>query len=139
MKYRRDIDGLRAMAIMAVVLYHAFPKIFHGGFVGVDIFFVISGYLISLILFENFKNNDFCLYGFYARRIKRIIPALLVVITSSLIFGWFALTDTEYSLLAKHSITGTLFISNFILAKEAGYFDLASHAKPLMHLWSLSI
>ena len=139
MKYRRDIDGLRAMAIMAVVLYHAFPKHFKGGFIGVDIFFVISGYLISFILFKNFEVNNFCLYSFYAKRIKRIFPALIIVTTFSIVFGWFALTDTEYMLLAKHARSSVLFISNFILAKEAGYFDVSSHTKPLMHLWSLSI
>ena len=90
-KYRRDIDGLRALAVLSVVFYHAFPDILHGGFVGVDIFFVISGFLISTIIFENLENNTFSFFEFYARRIRRIFPALILVLTLCLIFGWFAL------------------------------------------------
>lgn len=108
-KYRTDIDGLRGIAISAVILYHAFPRLFKGGFIGVDIFFVISGYLISLILV-----NKFCLYIFYARRIKRIFPALCLVLTSSLALGWFILTEGEFIHLAKHAKASVFFIQIFL-------------------------
>jgi peptidoglycan/LPS O-acetylase OafA/YrhL len=138
-RYRSDIDGLRALAVLAVVLHHAFPKYVKGGFVGVDIFFVISGYLISSIILKNLENNNFCLFEFYARRIKRIFPALLLVLSSCALLGWFVLTDIEYIQLGKHIKASTLFYTNFTLAKEAGYFDIASIAKPLLHLWSLAV
>jgi len=138
-KYRSDIDGLRALAIIAVVLYHAFPKFIKGGFVGVDIFFVISGYLIGSILLKKFDTKKFCIYTFYARRIKRIFPALLLVLVFSLIFSWFSLTDIEYTALSIHARASALFYTNFALAKENGYFDTSIHTKPLMHLWSLAL
>lgn len=137
--YRSDIDGLRALAVMAVVLYHAFPKYVKGGFVGVDIFFVISGYLIGFILFKNFDAKNLCLYTFYSRRVKRIFPALLLVLVFCLVFGWFSLTDVEYTRLGLHAKASTLFYTNFALAKESGYFDVSAHTKPLMHLWSLAL
>jgi peptidoglycan/LPS O-acetylase OafA/YrhL len=139
MRYCKYIDGLRAMAIMAVVLCHIFPLHLRGGFVGVDIFFVISGYLISSILFRHFETDTFCLYTFYTRRIKRIFPSLITVLIAVLVLGWFVFTSVEYVALSKHTRASVLFISNFVLAKEAGYFDLNSHLKPLLHLWSLSI
>ena len=138
-RYRSDIDGLRALAVLAVVFHHAFPKYVKGGFVGVDIFFVISGYLISSIILKNLENNNFCLLEFYARRIKRIFPALLLVLSSCAALGWFSLTDVEYIQLGQHIKASTLFYTNFTLAKEAGYFDIASIAKPLLHLWSLAV
>jgi peptidoglycan/LPS O-acetylase OafA/YrhL len=138
-RYRSDIDGLRALAVLAVVFHHAFPEYLKGGFVGVDIFFVISGYLISSIILKNLENNNFCLYEFYARRIKRIFPSLLLVLSFCVLLGWFVLTDVEYIQLGKHIKASTLFYTNFTLAKEAGYFDLASIAKPLLHLWSLAV
>jgi peptidoglycan/LPS O-acetylase OafA/YrhL len=137
--YRRDIDGLRALAVLSVIFYHAFPKYLKGGFVGVDIFFVISGYLITSIILKNLENNNFCLFEFYARRIKRIFPALILVLFSCTALGWFILTDVEYILLAKHIKASALFYTNFELAKEAGYFDVASISKPLLHLWSLAV
>ena len=138
-KYRGDIDGLRAIAVIAVVLYHAFPKFIKGGFVGVDIFFTLSGYLIGSILFKNFDSKKFCIYTFYARRIKRIFPALLLVLFFSLVVGWFSLTDVEYIALSIHARASTFFYTNFALAKEGGYFDTIVHTKPLMHLWSLAL
>ena len=138
-KYRRDIDGLRALAVLSVIFHHAFPKHIKGGFVGVDIFFVISGYLISSIILKNLENNKFCLFEFYARRVKRIFPALILVLSSCSLLGWFVLTDVEYILLGKHIKASTLFYTNFELAKEAGYFDVASITKPLLHLWSLAV
>jgi peptidoglycan/LPS O-acetylase OafA/YrhL len=138
-KYRPDIDGLRAVAVLSVVAFHAFPAYMGGGFIGVDVFFVISGFLISTIIFENFDRGTFSFVEFYTRRIKRIFPALLLVLIASFAFGWFALLADEYKQLGKHIAAGTIFISNFILWGEAGYFDNSAETKPLLHLWSLGI
>jgi peptidoglycan/LPS O-acetylase OafA/YrhL len=138
-KYRADIDGLRGIAILAVVGFHAFPTWIKGGFIGVDVFFVISGFLISTIIFGSLSRNAFSFYEFYARRIKRIFPALFIVLLSSLVFGWFALLPEEYKKLGKHIAGGAGFFSNFMLWNESGYFDNAAETKPLLHLWSLGI
>lgn len=137
--YRPDIDGLRAFAILSVLIFHAFPTIMHGGFVGVDIFFVISGFLISSILFKSLKRNDFNFTEFYAHRVQRIFPALLLVLVASYAFGWFALLTDEYKQLGKHIAAGAGFVQNFVLWQESGYFDTTSELKPLMHLWSLAV
>lgn len=137
--YRADIDGLRALAILPVILFHAFPNKFSGGFIGVDVFFVISGYLISTIMFRELKQEKFSFLDFYARRARRLFPALSLVLTSSLVFGWFALDADEYKMLGKHVAAGVGFIQNFILWGELGYFDINSELKPLLHLWSLAI
>ncbi|STX51475.1 O-antigen acetylase [Legionella busanensis] len=137
--YRADIDGLRALAVISVVGFHALPHSLPGGFIGVDIFFVISGFLISTILFKNLENNHFSLQDFYAKRIRRIFPALLTVLVSCLIFGWIVLFASEFQQLGKHIAAGAGFVSNYILWQEAGYFDNAAHYKPLLHLWSLGI
>ena len=105
-KYRPDIDGLRAIAVLSVVAYHAFPSWVKGGFIGVDVFFVISGYLISTIIFENLEKGTFSFAEFYARRIKRIFPALLLVLITSYAFGWFALLADEYKQLGEHMVAG---------------------------------
>ena len=138
-KYRPDIDGLRALAVGLVVIYHAFPSTLPGGFIGVDIFFVISGYLISNIIYEHLSANNFSFIDFYVRRIKRIFPALLMVLISCFALGWFTLLADEYKQLGKHILGGAGFISNLILWDESGYFDQASHLKPLLHLWSLGV
>jgi peptidoglycan/LPS O-acetylase OafA/YrhL len=138
-KYRADIDGLRAAAVLAVVFFHAFPMWGRGGFAGVDVFFVISGFLISTILFGNLENNRFSLIEFYSRRVRRIFPSLFVVMLTIAVFGWFALMAIEYQQLGKHIAGGAGFISNLILWNEIGYFDNASETKPLLHLWSLGI
>jgi peptidoglycan/LPS O-acetylase OafA/YrhL len=138
-KYRADIDGLRAIAIFCVVGFHAFPNLVKGGFIGVDVFFVISGYLISTILIGNLERNSFSFVEFYIRRINRIFPALLLVLIASFIFGWFALLADEYKQLGKHIAGGAGFIQNFLLWNESGYFDNAAETKPLLHLWSLGI
>jgi len=138
-KYRPDIDGLRAIAVLSVVGFHAFPEWLHGGFIGVDIFFVISGYLISTIIFENLERNSFSFADFYGRRIRRIFPALIVVLGSCFAFGWFLLTPKEFTQLGKHIASGASFISNFSLWRESGYFDNSGETKPLLHLWSLAI
>jgi peptidoglycan/LPS O-acetylase OafA/YrhL len=138
-KYRPDIDGLRAIAVLSVVAFHAFPSWVRGGFIGVDVFFVISGYLISTIIFENLDKGTFSFSEFYSRRIRRIFPALLLVLIACFAFGWFALLADEYKQLGKHIAAGAGFISNFILWNEAGYFDNSAETKPLLHLWSLGI
>ena len=130
-KYRPDIDGLRAIAVLAVVAFHAFPNWIRGGFIGVDIFFVISGYLISTIIFESLDKGTFSFSEFYARRITRIFPALLLVLVACLTFGWFVLLADEYKQLGKHTAGGAGFVSNFLLWNEAGYFCFKSsnHSK----------
>ena len=137
--YRPDIDGLRAIAILPVVLYHAFPELLPGGFVGVDIFFVISGFLISGIVWKALAVGDFSFARFYANRILRIFPALLTVLLTLYVAGWWLLMPAEYAHLGKLTAGGVGFANNFLLWMEAGYFDKASALKPLMHLWSLGI
>ncbi|MBA4695891.1 MAG: acyltransferase family protein [Legionella sp.] len=138
-KYRPDIDGLRAVAVLAVVAFHAFPDWMKGGFIGVDVFFVISGYLISTIIFENLDKGTFSFTEFYTRRIKRIFPALIIVLVSCFAFGWFVLLPDELNQLGKHIAGGAVFVSNLVLWNESGYFDIAADMKPLLHLWSLGI
>lgn len=138
-KYRADIDGLRAIAILLVVIFHAFPGLLKGGFIGVDIFFVISGYLISNIIIKSLEDRSFSLRQFYANRIRRIFPALLVVLGTTWLAGWFALLDDEYKQLGEHIFGGAFFLSNLLQWRESGYFDSAANTKPLLHLWSLGI
>ena len=138
-KYRPDIDGLRAIAVLSVVAFHAFPSALRGGFVGVDVFFIISGFLISSILFENLGRDSFSFVEFYRRRVARIFPALLTVLGSSLAFGAIVLMANEYQALTKHVLGGVGFVSNYVLWGESGYFDSAAETKPLLHLWSLGI
>jgi peptidoglycan/LPS O-acetylase OafA/YrhL len=138
-KYRPDIDGLRAIAVISVVVFHAFPDFIKGGFIGVDLFFVISGFLISTIIFENLQKNSFSFTTFYARRVKRIFPALFIVLLSCITFGWLVLLPEELNQLGKHVAGGAGFISNFVSWNEAGYFDNSGESKPLLHLWSLGI
>jgi peptidoglycan/LPS O-acetylase OafA/YrhL len=137
--YRADIDGLRAVAVLSVVIYHAFPSVLKGGFIGVDVFFVISGFLISSIIFDNLEHDSFGFREFYARRVRRIFPALLLVLFTSVAFGWSLLLADEYRALGKHVAAGAVFLANFALWNESGYFDWSAHSKPLLHLWSLAI
>ncbi len=137
--YRPDIDGLRAIAVLAVVGFHAFPSWVTGGFIGVDVFFVISGYLISTIIVVNLARGQFSFLGFYIRRIRRVFPALVLVLAASLVAGWFLLLPFEYKLFGKQVAAAAAYVSNFLLWSEAGYFDIDSEVKPLLHLWSLGI
>ena len=137
--YRPEIDGLRAFAVLSVVTFHAFPSWLRGGFIGVDVFFVISGYLITSNILRALDKNHFSFIKFFDRRIRRIFPALVLVMGSSLAFGWFALLADEYTQLAKHVASTATFITNFILVEESGYFDNAAKTKPLHHLWSLAV
>lgn len=137
--YRADIDGLRAIAVLAVVGFHAFPSWFRGGFTGVDVFFVISGFLISTMIFSSLEQDRFSFVEFYSRRIRRIFPALLVILLVGGVLGWFTLPPDEYKQLGKHTAGGAGFVSNFVLWNESGYFDNPEDTKPLLHLWSLGI
>lgn len=137
--YRSDIDGLRAVAVLSVLMFHAFPSVLPGGFVGVDIFFVISGFLITGIILKGLQQGDFSFKEFYARRIGRIFPSLFLVLSVCLTIGWFVLFPDEYRQLAKHTIAGAAFMSNLLSWHQAGYFDTAARSKPLLHLWSLGI
>lgn len=137
--YRPDIDGLRALAVLAVLGFHFSPNWITGGFIGVDIFFVISGYLISSIIFQQLSQDNFSFTQFYSRRIKRIFPALILVFIVCIIAGWFTLFDYEYQKLGAHIAAGGGFVSNLVYWSEAGYFDNAAETKPLLHLWSLGI
>jgi peptidoglycan/LPS O-acetylase OafA/YrhL len=138
-KYRPDIDGLRAVAVASVLAFHAFPDALPGGFIGVDIFFVISGFLITTIILQSLAAGDFSYRDFYARRIRRIFPALTLVLVATLAFGWYALLPREFTALGKQAAGGAVFIANFVFWGEAGYFDTAAETKPLLHLWSLGI
>lgn len=137
--WRTDITGLRALAVLPVLLFHAFPDYLPGGFFGVDIFFVISGYLISGIIFRGLLSNTFSYADFYAKRIRRILPNLILVLAFCFVMGWFWMSAREYATLGQHIYASAGFYQNFRLMGEAGYFDAASETKPLLHLWSLAI
>ncbi len=138
-RYRPDIDGLRAIAVVAVVLYHAFPATLTGGFVGVDVFFVISGFLISGIIFSSLDRGQFSFVAFYGRRARRIFPALFLVLLFCLAYGFIVLLPAEFAQLGKEIAAGVGFVSNLVLWNESGYFDGAMVSKPLLHLWSLGV
>lgn len=137
--YRPDIDGLRALAVLSVIVFHVFPQRLSGGFIGVDIFFVISGFLISSILFEDFQKNTFSFADFYTRRARRIFPALITVLFPVAAFGWYVLTPDEFAMLGKQIAAGAGFVGNIAFWLESGYFDSSANTKPLLHLWSLGV
>ncbi|WP_298373818.1 acyltransferase family protein [uncultured Bradyrhizobium sp.] len=137
--YRPDIDGLRAVAVSSVVLFHAFPELMPGGFVGVDIFFVISGYLITGIVAFDLQAKTFNLVTFYQRRVRRIFPALIVVLAATVFVGLRLLLLDELHSLGKNAVASALFVANLMLLSEVNYFDVDAHLKPLLHLWSLGI
>jgi len=137
--YRADIDGLRAVSILLVVGYHAQPWLVPGGFIGVDIFFVISGFLISRIILTQIKVGTFSSLEFYARRIRRIFPALIVVLAATYLIGWFVLLPDGFSVLGESIAAGVGFVSNLFQLRQAGYFAPDAAENPLLHLWSLGI
>lgn len=139
MKYRSEIDGLRALAVLPVILAHAGIEIFSGGFVGVDIFFVISGYLITTIIVDELEKGDFTIVKFYERRARRILPALFVVMLTTTVGGYFLLMPDEYKNLGQSLVATSLFSNNILLGITSGYWDLASEFKPLLHTWSLGV
>jgi len=137
--YRPDIDGLRALAVIGVVIYHYSPTLLPGGLTGVDVFFVISGYLISGLILRNIASGTFSFAEFYQRRVRRIFPALILVVLSVWVAGWFALLPPDYAALGTDVAAAAGFVSNFMFWHEAGYFDTAAELKPLLHLWSLGV
>lgn len=139
MKYRPEIDGLRALAVLPVILFHSGFEWFSGGFVGVDIFFVISGYLITLILIEDIDNKRFSITSFYERRARRILPALFFVMIVCIPFAWMWMLPDALENFGQSLVSTSLFSNNFLLMQTAGYWDLASEYKPLLHTWSLAV
>lgn len=136
---RRDIEGLRAIAVLAVVINHLAPTLLPGGFCGVDLFFVISGYLIGKHLLEDIQAGRFSFLRFYGRRARRLLPALLTVLVAVWVVGWIILSGPEFASLGKQIAASAIFSNNFVLWTESGYFDAPSASKPLLHLWSLGI
>lgn len=135
--YRKDIEGLRGIAILLVVGFHYFGV--KGGFVGVDIFFVISGYLITAIILKDIARDNFSFAVFFARRVRRIFPALVLMLAGVWLFSWSQLFVNDFEQVNKHIMAGSLYVQNFLLWHESGYFDAESVTKPLLHLWSLAI
>jgi peptidoglycan/LPS O-acetylase OafA/YrhL len=139
MQYRAEIDGLRAIAVIPVILFHAGLETFSGGFVGVDVFFVISGYLITSILLKELDTGQFSLTGFYERRTRRIVPALFFVMAACLLPAWLLLLPLEHQEFSQSLIAVPFFSSNFLFWRQSGYFDTAAELKPLLHTWSLAV
>ncbi|MBU5376253.1 acyltransferase family protein [Pantoea septica] len=138
-KFRSDINGLRAIAVLGVVLFHYKPDWLPGGFAGVDVFFVISGFLMTGIIIEKLSKNNFSFFDFYLKRALRIIPALSLLCISLIVIGFFVLDPASYQVLAKDAISTVLFISNYIYFFNSGYFDQSSQERFLLHSWSLSV
>ncbi len=139
MQYRREIDGLRALAVVPVILFHAGFSLFSGGFIGVDVFFVISGYLITTILIEDIANNRFSILRFYERRARRILPALFFVMLACIPFAWAWMLPHELTNFGRSMIAVSLFASNILFWRESGYFAAESEEMPLLHTWSLAV
>ncbi len=139
MKYRAEIDGLRALAVVPVILFHAGFELFNGGFVGVDVFFVISGYLITTILINDIENNRFSIVNFYERRARRILPALFFVILVCIPFAWFWMLPSQIKDFSQSLVAVSLFSSNILFWLESGYFAAVAEEKPLIHTWSLAV
>lgn len=136
---RKDIQGLRALAVISVVLYHFNSDFMPSGFAGVDVFFVISGFLMTKIILSGMDKKNFSFSRFYQNRAKRILPALTIVIIALLIFGYLFMEPLTYKKIGEHSFTSLLFYSNHVYLGESGYFDSSSKEKFLLHTWSLSV
>ncbi len=139
MKYRKEIDGLRALAVVPVIFFHAGFKPFSGGFVGVDVFFVISGYLITSIILTEKQQGNFTLIGFYERRVRRILPALFFVMLVCLPFAWLWMMPGDMQRFSQSVAAVSVFASNILFWRQSGYFDTANELKPLLHTWSLAV
>jgi len=139
MNYRREIDGLRALAVLPVILFHAGFETFSGGFVGVDVFFVISGYLITTIILAELEQGKFSIVNFYERRARRILPALFLVMLVCIPFAWFWLLPSDMKDFSQSLVAVSVFASNILFWRESGYFDAAAELKPLLHTWSLAV
>ena len=137
--YRPDVDGLRAIAVLAVVAFHASPRLVPSGFVGVDIFFVISGFLISSLIVNRLQDGDFSFLQFYGRRVRRLFPALAIVLLATWGIGWFALFPADFASLGRHMQAAAAFAANVLNYFEAGYWDAPAISKPLLHIWSLGV
>lgn len=137
--YRADLDGLRAVAVLLVMGFHAFPGRVPGGFIGVDVFFVISGYLIASLLLRDLRQGTFGIGRFYARRVRRIFPALSLVLITSLLVGRATLAPTEFAQLGQHAAASAAFVVNLVLWAQSGYFATGLESRPLLHLWSLGV
>ena len=137
-RYRADIDGLRAIAVIGVVLFHAGLGV-SGGFVGVDVFFVISGFLITSLILRDLDRGSFSIVDFWERRARRIFPALAVVVIVTLIAGWFLMLPFGFQVLGQSAVALTVFASNIQFWRTSGYFDPAAEENPLLHTWSLSV
>ena len=139
MSYREEIDGLRAIAVLSVIIFHFFPKYLPGGYIGVDVFFTISGYIITSTTLHRLKNGDCSIISFYIRRISRLIPSLSLVIIVSTLFFASLYTTHDFNSLINSALASNFYISNWHFLTETGYFDDSSYLKPLLHTWSLSI
>lgn len=139
MDYRREIDGIRALALIPVILFHAGFETFSGGFVGVDVFFVISGYLITTIIMAELEKGKFSILNFYERRARRILPALFLVMFVCIPFAWFWFLPSDIRDFSQSLVAVSVFVSNILFWRESGYFDTAAELKPLLHTWSLSV
>jgi peptidoglycan/LPS O-acetylase OafA/YrhL len=139
MKYRAEIDGLRALAVVPVILFHAGFDLFNGGFVGVDVFFVVSGYLITTIIIEDIENKRFSIVNFYERRARRILPALFFVMLVCIPFAWMWMLPNQMKDFSQSLVAVSLFASNILFWRESGYFDAAAEEMPLLHTWSLAV
>jgi peptidoglycan/LPS O-acetylase OafA/YrhL len=137
--YRPEIDGLRAFAVISVILFHAGLRFFEGGYVGVDVFFVISGYLITKLIITEIKAGKFSIINFYERRARRLLPALYFVMALCIPFAWFLLTPSDLKEFGQSLTYVSIFSSNFLFWLESGYFEIASEFKPLLHTWSLAL
>ncbi|MEL7428972.1 MAG: acyltransferase family protein [Pseudomonadota bacterium] len=139
MQYRPEIDGLRALAVLPVIFFHAGYSLFSGGYAGVDIFFVVSGYLITSIIVSDLSDGTFSLLGFYERRIRRIAPALFLVVIATIVIAWFVLMPRDMKDFAQSIVAVVIYSSNFLFWAESGYFESAAELKPLLHTWSLAV
>src|SRR6478752_6400932 len=139
MRHRSDIDGLRALAVLPVVLFHARLLGVHGGFVGVDVFFVISGFLISSVIVEELARGEFSILRFYERRCRRILPALFAMFLGTSLISAIVLMPPDLAAFGRSLLSSVLFVSNVYFWKDSGYFDGTAEFKPLLHTWSLSV
>jgi peptidoglycan/LPS O-acetylase OafA/YrhL len=138
-RHRSDVDGLRAVAILPVILYHASLGC-PGGFVGVDVFFVISGFLITSLILKELDDGSFRLVTFWERRVRRILPALVVMVLATLAAGWFFYLPEDYSAkIAKSAVAQAILLSNVFFWRHSGYFDAGVETMPLLHTWSLAV
>jgi len=138
-EYRPELNGLRALAVILVLLYHLDFDWMKGGFLGVDVFLVISGYFISRNIIYELQQGKFTFYGFYTKRLRRLFPALIFTLILVLVAGYYLLTPSNLERLGKSTIYSSLSLSNFFFWSESGYFDLGANLKPLLHMWSLSL